>query len=163
MDAGEKGAVSTPVTDPKDCDHEWEMTDSKTIEDQKADNQENSDKLAGSPSKAGTKRGYDFENTAIDANVDILNIQACGAEFECTKCGISQEVDIVGENQVAEAKSRTAKGVKNKKKQCNNYLDIQKKNFDADTPPLAKLDSNHPQHEAAGAVYTRRGFATEVV
>jgi len=163
MDAGETAAVSVPKPDPKECDHVWEQLSSKSIEDQKDANQEISKGMANSPSMAGTKRGYDFENKAIDANKDVLDIQSCGAEYKCKLCGIGQEVDIVGKDQIAEAKSRTAKGVKNKSKQCTNYKDIQKKLFDPDTPPMAKLDSEHPQHDAAGEVYKRRGFVTEVV
>jgi hypothetical protein len=164
---GEIQAPSVPAPpkkDPKECDHVWEVkTPGKSIEDQKADNQRLSDSLANKPSRASQKRGYDFENIAIDANKDKLDIQCCGREYLCSECGIEQEVDIMGKDQIAEAKSRTEKGVKNKKKQCNNLFDIQKKLFQGDTPPLAKLDGTLSDVSGSEGIYKRRGFATEIV
>lgn len=164
------GALHSPVLPgdarpgdtPDACDHDWEEIDSKTPEEQKQANED----LAGRLTKAkqaGSKRGYEFENTAIDANMEEMDIQKCGVEYKCKKCGQAQEVDIVGKDQIAEAKSRSAKKVKSKGGQARRIRDIQQKKFNIEKNPRAKLDGTLTDATESGEKYLERGFEVETV
>ena len=164
------GALHSPVLPgdarpgdtPDACDHDWEEVESKTPEEQKQANEN----LAGRLTKAkqaGSKRGYEFENTAIDANMEEMDIQKCGVEYKCKKCGQTQEVDIVGKDQIAEAKSRSAKKVKSKGAQARRIRDIQQKKFNVDKNPRAKLDGTMTDAAESGEKYLERGFEVETV
>lgn len=156
------GVASETTPDP--CDHVWVIKDpGQSPEEGKKANQALSDKLAKSPSKSELQRGYDFENKAIDENMQKLDIQAIGRIYECDNCHIEQEVDIVGKNRVAESKSRNFNGVKKKGKQSHRVRDIQQKLFDKGQNPLAKIDGNLADHAQSTDKYLGRGFNVEVV
>jgi hypothetical protein len=156
--------VATPDVCPP---HQWKEQSRETPQETKDKNQANSDKLAKSPSKAEQKRGYDHENTAIDKNMNTMPIEATSVIYECDLCHDKQEVDILGaNNQVAEAKSRKAKKVKDKRKQAKNYKDIQRQlNAEKGTShkPLAKTDSSLPDAADAKEIYEGRGFDVEPI
>jgi hypothetical protein len=135
----------------------------KTPDETKAKNVENAAELRRKPSKAQQACGPEFENKAIDANMDKLKIQATSLEYRCKKCGAVQEVDILGQSQVAEMKSRTSKGVKNAGEQCRNLMSIQQQLFGAGSQPLAKVDGSRSDTAESQAIYKRRGFALEVL
>jgi uncharacterized Zn-binding protein involved in type VI secretion len=146
-----------------DCDHSWQKIKSESVETTLKKNLENASRLQKSPSKAGVLRGYLFENKAIEANMVKLDIQAGTSIYKCTKCGADQEVDIIGKNQIAESKSRDARGVKKKKLQASRLKDIQTKLFDPSKKPLAKLDGTLSDVKDSESIYMRRGFEVEIV
>lgn len=165
------GVITSPLPpgtpapgDADPCDHEWEQTNpgktpadaAKANDDQIADN-------AGKPSMDDKMRGLAFENKAVADNQPKMDIQSVGAVYKCKKCGQEQEVDVVGKKQVAEAKSRTYKGVKGKSKQARRVRDIQHKMFDPTQNPLAKLDGSMADHADSTKKYLERGFNVEVL
>jgi hypothetical protein len=156
-------ATTSGEEPPKCPPHAWYEDDSQTPEETKKRNKENADHLRSKPSKAREAKGPEFENTAIDANMDKMKIQATSLIYRCHRCGEEQEVDIKGENQIAEAKSRTAKGWKNKSKQSRNYREIQSQVFGSETPPLAKLDKDMPDAAESQGIMSGRGHATELL
>lgn len=113
------------------------------------------------PSKADQAKGPEFENIAIDKNMEKMNIKATSVEYKCLKCGIDQEVDILGENGLAEAKNRTSKGVKGASQQHRNYCDIQAKKFPSGGKPIGKFPDDHPQADDVEKIFERRGFSPE--
>ena len=165
------GLVQSPLApgaaaagDPDPCDHDWKEKDpGKTPEKAAADNEALVAKNAGKPSMAETVRGYSFENKGVEANMKKMNIKAVGRIYQCAKCGQEQEVDIAGENRVAESKSRKFKGVKNSSKQARRVRDIQQKVFDKSQNPLSKLDGSLPDNAESQAKYLERGFDVEIV
>lgn len=157
--AGAARPGDTPESCPKGGDHEWAEVPGKSIDEVKQKNADNAAK-AKDPDQA---RGYAFENIAIDKNMVGMDIQRAGADFKCGKCGQNQDVDIVGKDQVAEAKSRKFKGVKNKSKQARRIRDIQQKLFNKDKNPLAKVDSTKPDVSKSVDKYLERGFDVEVL
>ena len=108
-------------------------------------------------------RGLEFENAAVTDNMEKMDIQAVGRTYRCSKCAKEQEVDIVGRDQVAEAKSRNFKGVKNAGKQARRVRDIQQKLFGPTKNPRAKLDGSLEDVEQSAAKYLERGFDVEKV
>jgi hypothetical protein len=152
-------AVSTPTDEP--CDHDWQETKRETPEETKQKNSDNAAVLRSKPSKASQAKGPEFENEAIDKNMEKLQVQATSVEFKCSKCGIQQEVDIVGKDQIAEAKNRTAKGVKGASQQHKNYRDIQAKRFNKEQKPVGKFPKDHPEATDVESIFSRRGFQAE--
>jgi hypothetical protein len=136
-------AMAAPVIETSTCPpHEWQEESRKSIEETKTDNHRKATKLRSKPSKADQARGPEFENQAIEANMDVLEIRATSVIYRCTKCGAEQEVDILGKDRIAEAKSRTKKGWKNAAPQHKNYRDIQGQVFGEGTRPLGKADNS---------------------
>jgi hypothetical protein len=164
-DVGE--SVGTPAPPQKCPPHEWEEKGREKPDDTKAKNDANATVLESKPSKAHQAKGPRHENNAIDKNMTKMPIEATSVKYKCRICGADQEVDILGQNnQVAEAKSQNAKGVKNSSSQCKNYSDIQRQlNEEKGTSnqPLAKVDQSRPDTADSQAIYTRRGFAVEGV
>lgn len=151
-------------TEPVKCPpHVWYQDKSQTPEETKAQNKAEADHLKSKPSKADQARGPEFENTAIDANMDKMKIKATKVIYKCRICSAQQEVDIKGEKQIAEAKSRSAKGWKNAGAQAKNYREIQSQLLDPKTPPLAKMDKSRPDVDASRAKMAERGHATELL
>ncbi|WP_342373772.1 DUF4150 domain-containing protein [Myxococcus stipitatus] len=150
--------------DESACDHEWEVADpGKTPEQAAAENNARIDANKGKPSMKEAMRGPEFENKAVQANMEFMKIQTVGQGYKCKKCGQYQEVDIVGQSRVAEAKSRKFKGVKNASKQSRRVRDIQQKLFDKSQNPLAKLDGSIPDNPDSAKKYLERGFDVEIV
>ena len=149
------------VEQKETCDpHAWEKVSQESPADTKAKN----DNARAATKQQDAKRGYEFENKAIDANMDKMNIQATSVVYKCRKCGEEQEVDIVGDSQLGEAKSRSAKQVKKKgSKQARNYRSIQEQKFGSGTKPRAKLDGGRGDHGETRAEFERRGFQVEIV
>lgn len=148
------------------CNHVWKILDSKPGKTPDDAAKANNDLVARNQNKSsmdGTMRGYVFENKAVDANMAFLNIQAVGREYICELCSQMQDVDIVGDKRVAEAKSRNFAGVKKKSKQARRLRDIQQKLFDRNQKPLAKLDGSLPDHEESAGKYLERGFDVEII
>jgi hypothetical protein len=152
-------------TTKKDCTegHSWKEISREGIDETKKKNSEEAKHLESKPSKAHQAQGPLFENAAIDDNMEKLEIQATSAIYKCTVCGAEQEVDIVGKNQIAEAKSRNANQVKKKGKQSKNYKEIQKQLIDKDKNPVAKLNGNKSDVDESKEKYIERGFDVEVV
>jgi hypothetical protein len=119
--------------------------------------------MASSPSMAGQMRGANFESKAIQNNKEKLPVDRCGKVYVCTVCGKEQEVDIVGGNRVAEAKSRNQKQVKKRSAQCKRLKSIQTQHFDQEKKPLAKIDGSLSDVGESKAIYERRGFEVETL
>jgi hypothetical protein len=164
---GESMNISSPpeVNGPCDeDDHEWEEVNSGVSPDDQVSKLEGDvSKLEGKPSQASQKRGYEFEKKAVIDNKEKLPIDKCSKEYKCKKCKKTQEVDIVGNGRVAEAKSRNSKGVKNKSSQCKRLKSIQSQHFDASKKPLAKIDGDLDDVQESKEIYERRGFEVEIV
>lgn len=153
----------SPPCPPHDC--QWYEFSRKSVEETKKKNSENAAILRSKPSKAIQASGPEFENRAIDENMDRLEIQATSVIYKCSVecCNNEQEVDILGKDRIAEAKSRTNKGWKNAKKQHRNYKEIQQKVF-VDGKPLAKADSSKLSDVSEfKELLSRRGFGTEIL
>ena len=147
-----------------DDDHVWkEAVSGDSADAQVAKLDHKIADLQGKPSRVAQMRGDQFEKKAVLDNKDKLPIDKCGKEYVCTVCGQTQEVDIVGGDRVAEAKSRNAKGVKNKGAQCRRLKGIQRQLFDPEKKPLAKIDGGLSDVGDSKAIYERRGFEVEVV
>lgn len=158
---GHTDKQTPPVAEKETCDpHAWVRVSQESPADTKAKN----DNARGATKQEDAKRGYAFENKAIDANMVEMNIQATSAVFKCSKCGAEQEVDIVGDRQLGEAKSKSAKQVKKKgSQQARNYRSIQAQVFGEGTQPRAKLDGERGDHAETRAEFERRGFQVEIV
>lgn len=154
--------VEDPCKD--EGDHDWEEVDGGVSADDQI-NKLNSDisNLEGKPSRMSQKRGHEFEKKAVIKNKEKLPIDKCSKEFKCKKCKKNQEVDIAGDNRVAEAKSRKSKGVKKKSDQCKKLKSIQLQHFDPSKKPLAKIDGDLEDVQKSKEIYERRGFEVEVV
>jgi uncharacterized Zn-binding protein involved in type VI secretion len=148
-----------PEICPKGGDHAWKEISSKTVEEGKNDN----NRLATVLKDKGSARGYAFENSAIDANMEIMEIQKVGAMFVCSKCGQDQEVDIVGKGQIGEAKSRKFGKVRKRGAQARRLRDIQQKLFNRNKNPRAKLDGSFDDVNLSVEKYQERGFDSEIV
>ncbi|VAW64470.1 hypothetical protein MNBD_GAMMA11-557 [hydrothermal vent metagenome] len=147
-----------------DSDHDWEEVDSgQSPDDQVSKLEADIDHLEGKPSRVSQKRGYEFEKKAVIDNKNKLPIDKCSKEYRCKKCKINQEVDIVGGDRVAEAKSRKSKGVKKKSGQCKRLKGIQTQLFDPGKKPLAKIDGELGDVQNSKEIYERRGFEVEIV
>lgn len=145
------------------CDHTWEEISSKTPEEAKAKNSADISAMSASPSMAGQSRGYAFENKAIDTNMKEMKIKKCSVMYKCSLCGQDQEVDIVGEDQVAESKSRNFKQVSKRSQQARRIRDIQHKLISPAKNPRAKLDGSMSDATQSTEKYLGRGFDVEVV
>ncbi|WP_431688063.1 hypothetical protein [Hahella sp. NBU794] len=148
---------------PKDCDHDWEAISQPSVAEATEANKKLIDKLGNKASRSGQKRGYAFENRAIEDNLPKMNLVSAGAEYKCKKCGQDQEVDVVGDRQIGEAKSTNANQYKNKGKQRKRLRDIQSKLFDPSLPPRAKIDGQNEDHQELKKRYENSGFEVEVV
>ncbi len=156
---GEARPGDPPEVCPEGGDHDWQEEKSKSIEEGKQDNEQ----LASSVKDPGIARGYAFENKAIDSNMKLMDIQRVGALFRCAKCKQEQEVDIVGKDQIGEAKSRSFKQVSKKGAQSRRLRDIQQKKFSPAKNPRAKLDGELSDVGQTVEKYRQRGFDGEVV
>ncbi|WNZ61371.1 DUF4150 domain-containing protein [Myxococcus sp. MxC21-1] len=148
------------------CNHVWKVLESKpgkTPSEAASDNDALVQRNQGKPSMANTMRGYSFENKAVEANMTFMSIQTVGREYICELCKQKQDVDIVGDKRIAEAKSRNFEGVKKKSRQARRIRDIQQKLFDKNQNPLAKLDGGLEDHEKSAGKYLERGFDVEIV
>jgi hypothetical protein len=156
---GEARSDDAPEICPEGGDHEWEMKSSESVESGKAKNTT----LADGIKDKSAARGYAFENTAIDANMKIMDIQKVSAVFACKKCQQDQEVDIVGREQIGETKSRSFKQINTKGAQARRLRDIQQKLFGKKNNPRAKLDGSFDDVDKSVKKYQQRGFDGEVV
>jgi len=165
---GEGVHIPSPPEVEEPCknegDHDWEEVDSGVSPDDQVNKLESDiSHLEGKPSRTSQKRGYEFEKKAVIDNKEKLPIDKCSKEYKCKKCKKTQEVDIVGDNRVAEAKSRKTKGVKNKSSQCKRLKSIQSQHFDPGKKPLAKIDGDLEDVHESKKIYERRGFEVEIV
>jgi hypothetical protein len=156
-------AYSDDSTSSSVCEHAWIEIRRKTKAETLADNQSNIAHLENKPSRAGDRRGYEFENKAIRANADKLDIQATSVEYRCQKCGQMQEVDMLGKVQLAEAKSRRFRQIKSRRQQAKRLVDIQNKIVNPGKKPLAKLDGNLADAADSASKYQDRGFDVEIL
>lgn len=95
-----------------------------------------------------------------------MEIQATSVQFECVgaDCSATQEVDILGKNQIAEAKSATAANIDKKgSKQARHYRQIQEQLFGAGTKPRGKLDASRTDVAETAEHFSRRGHQVEQV
>lgn len=162
--ANQQSAAASPPPPP--CNpHTWVEHSRETPDETKKKNSDNAKLLRSKPSKAPQAVGPEFENKAIDENTVKMNIQATSVLYKCviSDCQAQQEVDIVGQHRIAEAKSRTAKGVKNGKTQHTHYIQIQQQLFGSGTKPLAKVDATRSDTAEAQSIFDRRGFSIEAL
>jgi hypothetical protein len=151
---GEK--FEAPQPPPQPCDHDWEEVDSKSPEDGKRANRDTAAKVkAADPPSA---KGYEFENHCIDANMEKLRIEKVSVTYKCSICGQVQEVDIVGEDQIAECKNKKKADMK----QADRLKDIQSK-IKGGGKPMAKINENHEKARSLKKTYGGAGFQTEMV
>lgn len=167
-DLGEGVSTNEPDTPETPCadesSHVWKEVDSGADVDSHISNLDASSKqLEGKPSKAGLKRGYDFEKKAVEDNRNKMPIEKCSKQYKCEICQKNQEVDIAGTDRIAEAKSRNENGVKKKSAQSKRLKSIQAQHFDAGKKPLAKIDGSLDDVEKSREIYERRGFDVEIV
>lgn len=147
-------SAAVPTSGP--CDHVWIEESSKTPEEGKKANKDTATKVKVTDPPSA--KGYEFENHCIDTNMEKLKIEKVSVMYKCALCGQTQEVDIVGENQIAECK--------NKKKadltQAARIKDIQTKTKSGGSP-LAKINQNHEKARSLSKTYANNGFETEMV
>ena len=149
-----KEAVAASVSGP--CDHSWEEESSKTPEEGKQSNRDTAAKVKVSDPPSA--KGYEFENHCIDTNMEKLKIKKVSVLYKCILCGQTQEVDIVGENQIAECKNKKKADVN----QAKRLKDIQTKTK-SEGQPLVKINENHTQSHSLSKTYSKHGFETEMV
>ncbi len=151
------GEGANPPPPPKTpCDHSWVELESKTPADGKSQNAATATKV--SVTDPPSAKGYLFENHCIDSNMEKLKIEKVSVKYECVLCKQTQEVDIVGENQIAECKNKKKADLE----QAVRLKDIQTK-VKGGGVPLAKLNENHPKSGSVGNAYDKAGFAVEMV
>ena len=165
---GEGIVTPEPDNPEKPCereeDHVWEeIDDGISADDQVSQLDKKISHLEGKPSRIEQKRGDEFEKKAVIDNKNKLPIDKCSKKYKCIKCPKTQEVDIVGNGRVAEAKSRKSKNVQKKSAQCKRLKGIQSQHFNPDKKPLAKIDGDLDDAEESRTIYERRGFDVEVV
>lgn len=149
-----KEGVAVPVSGP--CDHAWEEESSKTPEEGKQSNKDTAAKVKISDPPSA--KGYEFENHCIDTNMEKLKIKKVSVLYKCILCGQTQEVDIVGENQIAECKNKKKADIN----QAKRLKDIQSKTKSGGKP-LVKINENHSQSHSLAKTYGNNGFETEMV
>ncbi len=157
-----EGAEIEPPTCPP---HKWEERKRQTVERTKEKKAAEVEHLRTKPSKVHQASGPEFEVQAIDANRDKLEIEATSVEYKCSLCSLDQEVDILGKEKLAEAKSRNKKGWKNVRDQHKNYVEIQQQVFDRGRP-LAKADGGKLSRNDKNWFRNKldsRGFDTEIL
>lgn len=147
------------------CDHVWVLEKpGKTPAEAAAANNATIAAKQSKPTMASNLRGLAFENKAVADNMEEMKIKSVSQIYRCVAgCKAEQEVDIAGEDQVAESKSRNFKGVKRKGDQSRKVRDIQHKVFSPAKNPRAKLDGSLPDADASAAKYLARGFDVEKV
>ena len=145
------------------CNHSWISIKMPSINEAIKENEKLINGMKNKSSMKEVMRGYEFENKAIRDNLKKMNLLSASAKYKCTKCGADQEVDVVGERQIGEAKSSNKKQYSKKGMQRRSLKDIQEKLFDATKKPRAKLDANHKDYEMVREKYARSGFETEAV
>lgn len=147
------GADNPDAEESEKCPpHDWLVTSQKTPAQAKQDNAAEAARLRR---KGGAKdirqaETLEFENKAIDKNMTKMNIQACSVEYKCKDCPEKGEIDILGDEQVAESQSCTAKnydtgGKKRKSDQAKKLNDIQSVMNDIQGTshiPIAKFDKS---------------------
>jgi len=128
------GADNPDADKPKKCPpHDWLIISRKTPAQAKQDNAAEAARLRGKGSKEDIRQAetLEFENTAIDKNMTKMNIQDCSVKIKCDECGQEGEIDILGDEQVAEAQSCNARNLdtgtegKRKSKQAKRLNDVQ--------------------------------------
>ena len=138
------------------CDHVWIEEESKTPEEGKKANEETASKV--DKTDPPSAKGYRFENHCIDANMKKLKIEKVSVMYKCEQCGQNQEVDIVGEDQIAECKNKKKADME----QAKRLKDIQAKTKGGGKP-LAKINANHKKSGKLEKTYGSNGFQTEMV
>ncbi len=138
------------------CDHAWVEKESKSPEEGKQANADTAAKVKNTDPPSA--KGYEFENHCIDHNMKKLKIEKVSVIYECSLCGQTQEVDIVGEEQIAECKNKKKADLN----QAERLKDIQAKTKGTKLP-LAKINENHKKAESLSKVYGNNGFETEMV
>ena len=152
--------------------HEWLVISQKTPDQTKADNQARATYLRGRGGKKQIREAetLEFANKAIDANMKIMNIQACEVKIKCDVCGEDGEIDILGDEQVAESQSETARNMdtsSRKSAQAKRLVDVQNTmNSIQGTShqPKSKIDSAQVGDQAkASRTVARRKMVPEFV
>ena len=151
-----KEAVAPPPPPKVPCDHAWVETSAKSPADAKRDNAATAVKVQTTDPPSA--KGYLFENHCIDTNMAKLKIEKASVVYECSKCGQTQEVDIVGESQLAECKNKKKADLE----QAARIRDIQSK-VKGGGKPLAKVNAGHDKARSLEKTYGKNGFETELV
>ncbi len=160
---------------PKCPPHDWRITSSKTPEEAKRDNKATADGLRarGGADNIRQAETLEFENKAIDANMTKLKIQFCSVKIKCHDCGQEGEIDILGDEQAAEAQSSSARNLdagtegKRKSKQAKRLNDVQGQMNDmqgTSHAPVSKMDKSQIGDEnLAKRTCARRGLVPEFI
>jgi uncharacterized Zn-binding protein involved in type VI secretion len=107
---GEKPAKCPP--------HDWEIVSAQTPEETKAENSAKAAELRARGGKNAIRQAetLDFEIKAIDANMDKMQIDMTNVKIKCKDCPQDGQIDIIGDEQIAEAQSVSAENYRKDKK-----------------------------------------------
>jgi hypothetical protein len=167
--AGNQGATASVQKCPP---HEWVVTSQKTPEKAKEDNANEAARLRAKGGARDIRQAetLEFANKAIDTNMATMKIQACEVKIKCDACGEEGEIDILGDEQVAESQSESARNLdtdKRKSRQAKRLNDVQNTMNGAQGTahkPKAKIDSGQiGDRRLAERTCARRSMAPEFV
>lgn len=152
--------------------HAWSITSEKTAEQAKADNEDRAKYLRGRGGKQQVRQAetLEFANKAIDANMDVMHIRAVEVNIKCDDCGEEGEIDILGDEQVAESQSVSAENYrKDGKKRAqadrlNDYQSQMNKRCGTKHKPRAKFDDARVgEEQKVRDVCAKRQMAPEFI
>jgi uncharacterized Zn-binding protein involved in type VI secretion len=154
--------------------HDWRIISKKTPDEAKKDNTAEAQRLR-KKGKRDVRQAetLEFENKAIDHNMKKMNIQYCQVKIKCNDCGEEGEIDILGDEQIGESQSTTARnldtGSSGRKKSaqakrlndCQNQMnEIQGTNHQ----PKAKMDQSQiGDEDLATRTCNRRNMQPEFI
>jgi hypothetical protein len=119
---------------PQKCPpHDWKVISQKTPDETKRDNAAQAAYLRGRGGAREIRQAetLEFENKAIDDNMAKMKIQATSVKIKCNDCPDEGEIDILGDEQVAEVQSCSARNLdagtegKRKSRQAKRLNDVQ--------------------------------------
>jgi hypothetical protein len=165
------GVKPPKVTQPQvpACPHDWKVDPDKngmTPQETFATNQVKADNARLNPNtNDGDLRGPLFENHAIKDNIPKMGIKTTSIEYVCNLCKLRAEVDMLGADRLAEAKSKSLRGNRESiRNQADKLLSLQKALYPtSNAKPLVKLHQHHPDVGRSRAAWERKGFDVELI
>ena|SRR2546426_2409541 len=158
---------------PRKCPpHEWLVVSQKTPDQAKRDNAAEAARLRAKGGQRDVRQAetLEFANKSIDHNMTVMNIQACEVKIKCDVCGEEGEIDILGDEQIGESTSSTAREIdtdKRKSNQAKRLNDVQNTMNAAQGTshkPKAKMDDSRiGDKKLADRTCTRRNLTPEFV
>ncbi|MFH1138303.1 MAG: hypothetical protein V1816_19700 [Pseudomonadota bacterium] len=160
--AGKQGNAGRKNAQKK-CPHKWVEKKRETPAATKAKNNKCIADKKDDPKWENQRRGWAFENKAIDAK-QADGIEAAGLVYECEDCGAVQEMDMMmSDGQAVEIKSASASQAKNLAAQSFRMKTLQAQHGDPTKPPRAVLDGSRPDVEDMAEIYRKKGYEVEIV